>query len=675
MNTLLKKSEHPFGAVPFDLIKNEDFIPAIKNAISNAKKEINLIKTSGEEPCFANTLKTLEFSDLEVYYIADIAGNLWSANSNEQLDDIITEIEQLVVSYSNDILFDKGLFEKIKYVYDNKENETLTKEEETILKKTYKSFLKNGVSLPEDKQSKLREISEKISELSLQFGKNLLKATNEYTLEITDKNDLDGLPEDIINSAKEEAKKRKKDDSWIFTLKVTSFLPFMKYSTKRDLRQKIYKAYITKASDGKYDNREIIKQIVSLRYEEANILGYENHAELTLDDRMAKNSSIVLNFINEIHNKSFDFAKREIDELREFARNIDGIETLEKWDFNYYLEKLQKEKFNIDDNLLKPYFKTRSVIDGVFKTVNKLYNLTFKRNNYVPVYDKSVEVYEVYDDNAFIGLLYMDLYVRDNKKSGAWMTSYKSQYVKHGVDNRPHISIVCNFPVENEDYPSLLSHREVQTLFHEFGHALHGLLSKCNYPGTWGTSVYWDFVELPSQIMENWTYEKECLDTFATHYKTGDSIPFEIIEKIRESRNFFEGYQTNRQITFAALDMMWHTLNSKNVDDVIEFEHKIVKKFNVFNPLEKECFSCGFSHIFSGGYSAGYYSYKWAEVLEADAFNLFKEKGIFNKETAASFRQNILEKGGSEDPMILYKRFSGREPEVDALMKRCGFIN
>ncbi|HLT06225.1 MAG TPA: M3 family metallopeptidase [Cyclobacteriaceae bacterium] len=675
MNPLLEKFETPFETAPFHLIKTEHYLPAVKMAIQEAKAEIEKIKEIAQ-PDFANTIEALDNSGSRLNIVTGIFFNLNAAETNPEIQKLAREISPLVTSHSNDILLDPILFDKVKAVYQQKDSLQLDEEQCTLLEKTYKAFVRNGANLNEDAKTRLREIDVALSQLSLQFGENVLEETNKYELVIEDKADLKGLPEGIIEAAAQTASEKKKDGKWVFTLAYPSYIPFMTYCDNRSLREKMFMAYNTKASKGdNLDNREVIQNILRLRDERAKLLGYKRYADFVLEERMAENPDKVVKFLHELLEKSKPKAEEEVKELEEFARKLDGIDSLEKWDFAYYSEKLKKEKYEVDDELLKPYFQLEKVVQGVFATAGKLYDLEFIPNADIPVYHPDVKAYEVKNKAGdHVAVFYADFFPRAGKRNGAWMTSYKGQKRSEGGEQRPHVSIVCNFTKPTPTKPSLLTFNEVTTLFHEFGHALHGMLANGRYESLSGTSVYWDFVELPSQIFENWCYEKECLDLFAEHYETGEKIPEELIQKIKQAANFHQGYQTVRQISFGLLDMNYHTADPATVSDVFAFEQGAMQATELLKPVSGTLMSASFSHIFQGGYAAGYYSYKWAEVLDADAFELFLDKGIFDKATAHAFKENVLSAGGRTHPSILYRRFRGRDPKPDALLRRAGLV-
>lgn len=673
-NPLLADFATPFGTIPFDQIENTHFVPAMEEAIRLAKAEIQQIKTQSAAPNFANTLELLENSGEKVSVVARVLFNLNAAETNEEIQKITREISPLLTEYQNDILLDEVLFERIQAIYLQKDILQLNPEQNTLLEKSYKSFVRNGALLSPEAKARLREIDKEKAQLALQFGENVLAATNAYELWIENEADLAGLPQNDRATAAQKAEEKGKPGLWVFTLDYPSYLPFMKYAQNRELRRQMHLAFNSRGfQEGQQDNKEIIKKIARLRHERAQLLGYESHAHFVLEERMAENPDKVLDFLNELLGSVRPAANKELQEVQEYAQKLDNLDVLQAWDFSYYSEKLKKEKFNIDDEALRPYFKLENVLEGIFDVANRLYGLHFEKNNSIPVYHEEVVTYEVKDENEnHQAVFYADFFPRKGKKDGAWMTSFREQRVFQGENLRPHISIVCNFAKPNGDKPSLLNLVEVLTLFHEFGHALHGMLSNTTYTSLSGTNVFWDFVELPSQIMENWVYEKETLDLFARHYETDEPIPLEIIQKIKEAANFQEGYQTVRQISFSKLDMAWHAQNPQNIEDVAVFETEVMQATRLFPHVKGTAVSTAFSHIFQGGYSSGYYSYKWAEVLDADAFEYFKEKGIFNREVARAFAEHILSKGGSEHPMTLYKRFRGAEPDPKALLRRTG---
>lgn len=672
-NPLLGKFDTPFETPPFHLIKNTHFLPAIKEAIKEARSEIEVVKNQNR-PDFNNIIEALDDTGARLGIVTGIFFNLNAAETNAEIQQLAREISPLITSHSNDILLDAVLFEKVNAVYQRKEALQLDEEQTMLLDKTYKSFVRNGANLNESGKLRLREIDNQLSQLGLQFGENVLEETNRYTLVVDNPDQLKGLPEGVIEAAAQTATEKGKEGKWIFTLAYPSYVPFMTYADDRELRKEIFMAYNSKSSKGdEWDNQDIIKNILRLKDERAKLLGYSQYADFVLEERMAESPKKVVAFLDDLLQKSKPKAESEVQELKEFAANLDKIESLQKWDFAYYAEKLKKEKFEVDDELLKPYFQLEKVIQGVFKTAARLYDLDFVLNEEIPVYHSDVTAYEVTNKSGeHVAVFYADFFPREGKRNGAWMTSYRGQKKSAQGDQRPHVSIVCNFTKPTPTKPSLLTFNEVTTLFHEFGHALHGMLANGRYESLSGTSVYWDFVELPSQIMENWCYEKDCLDLFAAHYQTGEKIPEDLIVRIKKAANFHQGYQTVRQISFGLLDMGYHSADPATIKDVFVFEQEALQTTELLDAVAGTLMSSSFSHIFQGGYAAGYYSYKWAEVLDADAFELFLEKGIFDKDTADSFREHILSAGGKAHPSDLYKRFRGREPRPDALLKRAG---
>ena len=675
-NILLEKFETPFETVPFDRIKPQDFLPALKAAITTAKERIEAIKKNKEPENFNNVVEALENASPEVEMIAGVFFNLHGAETNDDLQNIAKEFSPLLTEYGNDISLDQDLFLKIKKVWDEKDKINLNAEQMMLLEKSYKSFVRNGALLNDEEKEVMRDISKQLSTLGLQFGDHILKETNDFLLLIDNRDDLAGLPDDVIEAAAQTAKEKAHDGKWGFTLAYPSVIPFLTYASNRDLRKIMYMANSTKGfrSDAQ-DNQEIVKSIAKLRFQKANLLGYESHAHFVLEERMASNPKTVMTFIDNIVSHATPAAAAETEELRAYAKKIDSITDYQKWDNMYYAEKLKNEKFQVNDEMLRPYFKLENVIDGVFQVAKKLYGLSFKQKTDIPVYHADVKTYEVLDENNnHVAVFYADFHPRAGKRNGAWMTSFRGQKIVGNVNVRPHVAIVCNFTKPTATKPSLLGFDEVTTLFHEFGHALHGMLANTHFESLSGTNVYWDFVELPSQILENWAYEKECLDLFAEHYETGEKIPAELIKKIKDSSSFLEGRATLRQLSFASVDMAWHSTNPEKIQDIENFETAIMEQMEFLPTVKGTCISTAFSHIFAGGYSAGYYSYKWAEVLDADAFEFFKEKGIFNREVANKFKDDILSQGGSKHPMKLYVSFRGKEPNPEALLRRAGLV-
>ncbi len=671
MNPLLKK----FDLAPFSKIKNEHFKPAFLKVIEDARAEIHVITSNTDTPTFENTIAALEFSGQQLDRISSIFFNLNSAETNEEIQKIAQEVSPLLAEFSNDITLNEDLFKRIKTVYQKRDELNLSIEQTTLLEKRYKSFSRNGANLSEEKKKRLREIDAELSKLKLKFGENILAETNKYEMHLIAENDVDGLP----NGAKEAAaqlSKSKDKKGWLITLDYPSYIPFMKYAKNRELRKELSLAFGSKSFKGDdVDNQENVLKIARLRHERANLLGYETHAHFVLEERMAETPEKVHSFLNELLEKAKPAAAREFKQLENFAKELNGIDRLEKWDGSYYSEKLKQKLFNLDDEQLKPYFKLENVISGVFKVAEKLFGLQFEQVFDIDKYHQEVKTYRVHDlEKNFIAIFYADFHPRAGKRGGAWMTSFKSQWKKDNENVRPHISNVCNFTPSTETKPSLLTFNEVTTLFHEFGHGLHGMLANTTYPSLSGTSVYWDFVELPSQVLENWCYEKEALELFAKHYETGEVIPMELVQKIKESASFQEGMATLRQLSFGLLDMSWHGADPTDITNVKAHETVVFSGTNLYPDTPETCMSTAFAHIFQGGYSSGYYSYKWAEVLDADAFAYFKEEGIFNKKVAAKFKNHVLSKGGTENPMVLYKRFRGAEPKVEALLERAGLL-
>ena len=675
MSILTHHFNTKYNTAPFSKIKNEDFLPAFQKGIELAKAEIDAIVRNPLKPTFENTIEALAFSGDVLDRISSIFFNLNSAETNDEIQKIAQEVSPLLSEFGNDVRLNPDLFARVKTVYDQREKLNLNPEQTTLLDKKYKSFSRNGANLPEDKKNQLREIDKELSKLSLQFGENVLAETQAYQLHITNESDLAGLPEGTIEAARSLAKSQEKE-GWIFTLDYPSYVPFVTYADNRELRKKMAIAFGAKGfQNNEFDNQEIVLKIAKLRFDRAQVLGYATHAHFVLEERMAESPEKVKTFSNDLLEKAKPAALKEFAQLTAFAKELHGIEQLEKWDGAYYSEKLKQQLFNLDDEILKPYFQLEKVLDGAFAVAQKLFGIAFEEIFDVDKYHEEVKTYAVKDEeDQLVAVFYADFFPRKGKRNGAWMTSFKSQYIKKGINERPHISIVCNFTKPTETKPSLLTFNEVTTLFHEFGHALHGMLANTTYPSLSGTSVYWDFVELPSQILENWCYEPEALALFAYHYETGEMIPMELVHKIKESASFQEGIATMRQLSFGLLDMGWHAQDPSNIKDIKAFETEQFAATQLYPEVKENAMSTSFSHIFQGGYSSGYYSYKWAEVLDADAFEYFQECGIFNKEVATKFKENVLSKGGTEHPMILYKRFRGQEPKPEALLRRAGLL-
>ncbi len=673
MNPLLTTFNTPFNTVPFDRIENEHFLPAIELAIGEAKARIRKIRKNKSKPDFKNTIEALEYTGENIERIARIFFNLNHAETNDAIQDLAKTIAPKLTGFQNDITLDQKLFARIQVVFNESEKDTLTREQKKLLENTYKNFIRNGANLTDKEKDEFRSITSELSVLTVQFGENVLAETNNFILHLTSQDDLSGLPPDIAKAASEEAKKRNLP-GWVFTLQIPSFMPFMKYADNRELRKKMFVAYNSRGHNGNNnDNRQIIKRITELRLKQAKILGYDTYASFVLEDRMAENINQVTTFLDELRIAYYSSAQEEVNEVAEFAKTLKANFDLQRWDWSYYAEKLKEQKYSINDETFRPYFELEKVQKGIFHLAERLYGITFHINDKIPLYNKDVKAYEVHDElDNFLAVLYLDFFPRESKKGGAWMTEFEQQHINNRTDIRPHVSLVFNFTPPSSEKPSLLTYQEVRTFLHEFGHALHGIFSKVSYTSLAGTEVYRDFVELPSQIMENWADKKEWLDTFALHHLTGEKIPEILIHNLIESRNYNEAYFGCRQLCFGYLDMAWHTLTSPCEDEVEDMEKKTLAHIELLPAVNGTLVSTSFSHIFGGGYAAGYYSYKWSEVLDTDAFALFEENGIFDKYTAQRFRESILSKGGTEHPMKLYVDFRGREPSIDALLKRSG---
>ncbi len=672
-NPLLTESKAPFGAPEFDKIKTEHYLPAFEAGIKEGKAEIDAIVANPDEPTFENTIEAMEYAGQTLNKVAGIFYNLMEAHTSDEMQAIAEKVSPMLTEYSMYVSLNAPLFERVKAVYEKRNELGLEKDQMTLLEDNYKSFVRGGANLSEEDKAVYSKWAEELSLATLQFSKNVLAATNAYTLHITDSTDLAGLPEYVKVMGAETAKE-KGLEGWAFTLDYPSYGPFMKYSTVRNLRQDMWTAYNSRALGGEFDNSDVVKTIVDLRIKMANILGYETWADYQLEERMAKNRKTVNEFISQLLEPSMEFALKDVESVFNYAKK-NGFEAdkLMPWDFTFWSERYQEAEYSLNAEELKPYFRLENCIDAVFSLANRLYGLEFSELDNVPVYHEDVKVYEVKDaDGRHMALFYADFFPRASKRGGAWMTDFRGQSIRNGVEYRPFISTVMNFTKPTADTPALITHDEFTTFLHEFGHALHGILAEGRYGSLTGTSVPRDFVELPSQILENWGYEPEYLNSFAKHYQTGEPIPAELIEKIVAAKNYLAGYGQVRQLHFGYIDMNWHSLTSVPEMSVIEFEQNVLAPYATLPAVENTGFSTSFSHIFSGGYSAGYYSYKWAEVLEADAFSLFKEKGIFNPEVAKSFRDNILSKGGSDEASVLYRNFRGRDPEPQALMEKLG---
>ena len=667
----------PHETVPFDKIKIEDYEEAFMEGIRRDDEQIEKTISNTDEPTFDNTIINVD-DDKDGYYdllsrVSTVFFNLLSAETNDEMDALAQKLQPILTKHANDVRLNKKLFERIKYVYEH--HRELTPEEQMLLENCYDGFVRSGALLDDEGKEKLRKLTEEASMLSLQFSQNLLKENKAYTINITNEEELDGLPDTAKEAAALAAKEHGKE-GWVFTLDYPSYSPFMTYSTQRELRKQLYMMRNTICIHSNDENNiNICKRIVNLRREIAQLLGFNTYADYVLKNRMASNEANVYKLLNDLISAYMPTAKAEVEDIEKKAKEMEGDDfIMEPWDFSYYSHKLQLERFNLDAEMLRPYFELSKVIEGVFGLANRLYGITFKENKDIPVYHEDVKAYEVFDkDGSYLAVFYADFHPRKGKQGGAWMTEYQGQWIdKKGENVRPHVSVVMNLTKPTAEKPALLTLGEVETFLHEFGHSLHGMFANTRFESLSGTNVWWDFVELPSQFMENYAVEKDFLRTFAFHYKTGEPLPDELIDRIAKSRNFMVAYGCMRQVSFGLLDMAYYTQSKPFTDDIIPFEKKAWEKAMVLPQLPDTCMTVQFSHIMAGGYAAGYYSYKWAEVLDADAFSVFKKNGIFDKKTAQSFRDNILSKGGTEHPMTLYKRFRGGEPTIDALLERNG---
>lgn len=675
-NPFFENIHTPHGTVPFDRISVEHYAPAIRRGIECQNEEIDDIVRNPQPADFHNTILALEKSGQLLHRVEVVFDNLLSAETNDAMQELAKELMPLLSEHANNITLNERLFERVKTAYEHRNDEPLTAEQRKLTEDTYEGFVRSGANLQGADKEKYRELSRQLSLQTLQFSENNLKETNDYQLVLTEEAQLKGLPQSAIDAAAETARE-KQQEGWVFTLHAPSYVPFLTYAADRDLRKEIYMAYNTKCTHANAcNNLDIVKQLVNTRLALAQLLGYKDYATYKLERRMAQNSANVYHLLDQLLEAYKPTAQKEYAEVQALAREEQGDDfTLMPWDWSYYSQKLKDRKFSLNDEMLRPYFELENVKKGVFGLATHLYGITFRKNPDIPVYHKDVEAFDVFDkDGSFLAVLYTDFHPREGKRSGAWMTSYKEQWIdeKTGENSRPHVSLVMNFTKPTQDKPALLTFGEVETFLHEFGHSLHGMFANTTYASLSGTNVYWDFVELPSQFMENFAVEKEFLHTFARHYQTGELIPDELVQRIVDSRNFNAAYACLRQVSFGLLDMAWYTRTTPFEGDVMAYEKQAWARAQVLPSVEGTCMSTQFSHIFAGGYSAGYYSYKWAEVLDADAFSLFKQKGIFNREVAESFRENILSKGGTEHPMTLYKRFRGQEPTIDALLIRNG---
>ena len=675
-NPFFENIHTPHDTVPFDRIAVEHYAPAIRRGIECQNEEIDAIVNNPEPADFHNTILALEKSGQLLHRVEVVFDNLLSAETNDAMQELAKELMPLLSEHANNITLNERLFERVKTAYEQRNDEPLTAEQRKLTEDTYERFVRSGANLQGVDKEKYRELSRQLSLLTLQFRENNLKETNDYQLVLTDEAQLKGLPQSAIDAAAETARE-KQQEGWVFTLHAPSYVPFLTYAADRDLRKEIYMAYNTKCTHATAcNNLDIVKQLVNTRLALAQLLGYKDYATYKLERRMAQNSANVYYLLDQLLEAYKPTAQKEYAEVQALAREEQGADfTLMPWDWGYYSQKLKDRKFNLNDEMLRPYFELENVKKGVFGLATRLYGITFQKNPDIPVYHKDVEAFDVFDkDGSFLAVLYTDFHPREGKRSGAWMTSYKEQWIdeKTGENSRPHVSLVMNFTKPTQDKPALLTFGEVETFLHEFGHSLHGMFANTTYASLSGTNVYWDFVELPSQFMENFAVEKEFLHTFARHYQTGELIPDELVQRIVDSRNFNAAYACLRQVSFGLLDMAWYTRTTPFEGNVMAYEKQAWARAQILPSVEGTCMSTQFSHIFAGGYSAGYYSYKWAEVLDADAFSLFKKQGIFDQKTAFSFRENILSQGGTEHPMTLYKRFRGQEPTIDALLIRNG---
>ncbi len=678
MNPFFETYTAPFEVPPFDKIMNKHYFPAFQEGMKQQNAEIEQITGNTAAPDFANTIEALDRSGDLLTRVSAVFFNLKDANTNDSINTIAEEVAPLLSQHRDAILLNEALFENVKAVYGQKESLQLSQEQARLLEETYKDFVRGGANLPAEKKEELKKVNGQLALLELKFDKNLLAETNSFKMVIETEADLAGLPESIIAGAAEEAKAAGMDGKWVFTLQKPSWIPFVTYSEKRELREKIYKAMYNRCNNGnEFDNKEVINQFVNLRIQKANILGYDSWSAFVLDDNMAKNQGNVYSLLQKVWAPAIKRAKEEVADMQKMVDKEGGNFKIESWDWWYYSEKVRKEKYDLDEEQLRPYFELKNVRDGAFAVANKLFGLTFKELNNMPLYHSECQVFEVNEsDGSLVGVLYLDFFPRESKKGGAWMNNYREQHKKaDGADVRPVVSLTCNFSKPTGDKPALLSYYEVETFFHEFGHGLHGLLSQCTYAGVAGTNVARDFVELPSQIMEHWAAEPEVLKMYAKHYQTGEVIPQELIDKMDKAGKFNQGFVTAEFVAAALLDMDFHTLTAQGNIDINEFEKKAMDKIGLINEIIPRYRPTYFAHAFSWGYSSGYYAYMWAEVLDSDAFNAFKETGdIFNQDVAKSFRSNVLERGNTDEPMKLYLNFRGKEPGIEALLKNRGLL-
>ena len=671
-NPLLQDWNTPHQTPPFSQIRNEHYVPAMRQAIKEAEKAVDNIVKQKDAPTFENTIVAMQKGSDNLERISGLLFNLNECHTNAEMQEIVMKLSPELTRFSNSINMNEKLFARVKAVYDQRDRLDLNTEQRTLLEETYKGFVQNGVNLTGKDKKLYAKNSERLAELSQQMNQNVLADNNDYILHITDKKDLSGLPENVIAAARQEAQDRNME-GWVFTLAYPSFGPFLTYADNRDLREQIWRAYNSRGNRGnKNDNNEVIREMTHLRYQQAKLLGYNNYCEYVLSDRMCETPLQLANFFEQLLSASLPFAKQDLADVSAYAMKMGATLPLQRWDFSYYSEKLKQEKYDFDAELLRPYFQLEKVRQGIFDLYGRLYGLTFKEANNIEVYHPDVKVYEVFDGSRFMGVLYLDMHPRASKRSGAWMTEFRGQSNMDGKQIRPLIQVVCNFSKPVGDQPALLSFDEVETFMHEFGHAMHGMLSDCTYPSTSGTNVKRDFVELPSQVMENWCYESQFLNTFARHYQTGDTIPGEYIQKIKASEKYLAGWLCVRQLSLGLVDFAFHTLTKPIEGSIEDYERLHMKE--LLPPVKGANTSTAFTHIFAGGYASGYYGYKWAEVLDADVFSKFKQNGIFDKTTAEAFRREVLSKGSTQHPAILFRNFMGRDPNINALMMRCGFI-
>jgi len=662
-----------YDAIPFDEIKFEHFMPAIELGLEQAYAKVEEIKNNTATPDFANTFTAMSELSEVLDYASTVYYNLMGSHSDDEFKKLAQEIAPMMSQFSSKMISDPVLFEKVKYVYDHRDEMELDSEQLRVVERQYKGFIRNGALLSDEEKEALQKLDMEMSQFSPQYIQNVMGATNAWEKLITDEKEVAGIPENALNAAAFLARQKGHETGWLFNLQIPSVLPVLNYCSNRAFREELSQAYGSKAFNDKFDNQGLVKKIASMRFKRAQMLGYATHADYVLENRMAQNPQNVFDFLDRLFDASIEPAKAELKEIREFAKDLDGLEDFKAWDISYYAEKLKEKKFHFNAEDLRPYFQMENVVKGAFKVAEKLYGIKFNEVNDVPKYQEDVKTYEVTEaDGTYIGLLFVDLFPRVTKRGGAWMTNYQTQGFAFGKDHKPFVSIVGNLTPSTEDTPSLLNLGEVTTIFHEFGHALHGLLSNVKQAALASPNVFWDFVELPSQVMENWVTEKETLELFAHHYKTGELIPDELVEKVKKAQTFRAGSNSLRQLTLGYLDFAWHAKDPSAVEDVYEYEQAAIAKTSLMEPSPGRNTSCSFSHIFAGGYASGYYSYKWAEVLDADAFEVFKEKGLFNQEAAKSFRENILAKGNTEEPMDLFVKFRGRKPDPDALLRRVG---